>query len=1115
MVLLILTLEFLLSTIGSAIGWVLSFVFAFLPYALAALPIYILYRAARAVWPKLRSRLRRRRKPVSKTAVRAKAPARKAMPSSPLHVRAEAPPPSKSAAGKPPLARTYGEGMDILARQMRGPLRRGDIPWFLAFGVGGPALLATDASHVSWPEDGNTENGCWWFCEGAAILHAGADSADGSKLDASWPSLVAAMRKRPMRRPLDGILLMVGADELRAAAEREAPRKALAKRAEALRARLRAIRDDLGMVCPVHVVVVRAESLEGFGDLCAAIPATMLDSVLGWTSPHDWLLPFEPGRVGEAFDAMQSDLALLESNAFAAGTAGVRLPLLAPSLDTLRHPLALFLDGALGGAGDGNESGEPFPLRGIALTGACATATGGRRPAFARDLLPGRAFAEPGYGRPSETAFLQGRRRRRMAQATLAASAAVLSVAAWQGFAIVSAGTPAVAASVGDLRRALLSRDAVADGPMAGRVIAATAAMERDRLATPLLPTSLFSGFDEDKRRLASVTLRRAVLRPIRDALLPSATMTDLPPVTNARRVEDLPAFRRLAAQLDRIGGRRGALERYDRFRRNSGFDELLALAESVHGAVPRPPVTATDGFITRIAAGADLPNLDARTIAAAVRAESVQLAAPLAEELYTRNPLLLRGQALADRLRDLPQPPAAEDVEDTRKLVAAVTEVAGWPIAAALQDPSRGLPDAIKLALQKAAIADLPGRDTTDRITEALSTAATSARAAVLALEAPQVGRLLASGEGGALTLSPTVAALPGKMADALPAPTPDSAPAPAAAKPGSDTTKASPPPTQAAVAKPAAPEAKPVESSTAPSVAEPHPANPPARPPEPTAVVEANRVAANSPAPVLVEPPPPIRLSALPVPAAVPSILEAEPAVTKLAALFSQTLAGRFPFVHPDLARGTPDADPQDVRRFFAQLDENRAAVTKTATPELAAFLERMEAARPLLEAVFRSTPVSVRFTYGTNRAQEHGAEHIIDWSIRSGSGAVGASAGPAPLTWKAGQPLLLSFRWAAGSPYRPKNATASEAEAAAGDTLTLVERGPWALLRLLRSRSASVASTGDGTLLRIALPTQTIGGEPVRDTVLFVTASVGTGSRSSVPAQAFDLPVRFPQR
>lgn len=1090
MVLLILTLELVLSTIGSAIGWILSFVFAFLPYALAALPLYILYRAARAVWPKLRSRLPRRRKPAPKAAARARAPVRKAMQSSPLHVRAEAPPPSKAAAGKPPLARTYGEGLDILARQMRGPLRRGDIPWFLAFGVGAPALLATDPTHVGWPEDGSTENGCWWFCEGAAILHAGADSADGSKLDASWPSLVAAMRKRPMRRPLDGILLMVGADELRAAAEREAPRKALAKRAEALRARLRAIRDDLGMVCPVHVVVVRAEALDGFGDLCATVPAAMLDGVLGWTSPHDWLLPFEAGRVGEAFDAIQSDLALLEADAFAAGTAGVRLPLLAPSLDALRHPLALFLDGALGG--DGAE--EPFPLRGIALTGACATATGGRHPAFARDLLPGRAFAEPGYGRPSEAAFLQGRRRRRTAQAALAASAAVLSVAAWQGFATVSAGVPAVAASVGDLRRALLSHDAVADGPTAGRVIAATAAMERDRLATPLLPTSLFSGFDEDKRRLASVTLRRAVLRPIRDALLPSSALTDLPPAANPRRVEDLPAFRRLAAQLDRIGGRRGALERYDRFRRNSGFDELVALAESVHGAVPRSPLAATDGFITRIAAGADLPNLDARTIAAAVRAESVQLAAPLAEELYARNPLRLRTQALADRLSELPQPPTAEDVADLRRLVDAVTEAAGWPIAAALQDPSRGLPDAIKVALQKAAIADLPGRDTTDRITEALSTAATAARAAVLALEAPKVGHLLTSGEGGALTLSPSVAALPAQMADALPVPVPES-----------------PPP--AATAKPAAAEAKPVETAAVAPTAEPRPAPPPPPPPLPEPAAP-KRTAAVSPAPVVDESPPPVRLSALPVPAAVPPMPEAEPAVTKLAAIFSQSLAGRFPFVRPDLARGAPDADPQDVRRFFAQLDENRAAVTKGATPELAAFLERMESARPLLDAVVRSTPVNVRFTYGSNRAQEHGAEHIIDWSIRSGTGAVGASAGAAPLVWKAGQPLMLSFRWAAGSPFRPKNAMASEAEAAAGDTLTLVERGPWALLRLLKGRSAPTASTGEGTLLRIALPTQTIGGEPVRDTVLFMTASFGVGSRTTLPARALELPSRFPQ-
>lgn len=1094
MVLLILTLEFLLSTIGSAIGWILSFVFAYLSFLLAALPLYILYRATRSVWPKLRARLRRVRKPAAKAAARAKAPMRRAMPSSPLHVRAEAPPPSKAAAGKPPLARTYGEGLDILTRQMRGPLRRGDIPWFLAFGVGGPALLATDPTHVKWPEDGNTENGCWWFCEGAAILHAGADSADGSRLDASWPSLVAAIRKRPMRRPLDGILLMVGADELRAAAEREAPRKALAKRAESLRARLRAIRDDLGMVCPVHVVVVRTEALDGFADLCAAIPAAMLDGVLGWTSPHDWLLPFEPGRVGEAFDAIRSDLALLEADALATGTAGVRLPLLPASLETVRHPLALFLDGALGG----DDAAEPFPLRGIALTGACATATGGRRPAFARDLLPGRAFTGPGYGRPSEAAFLQSRRQRRIAQATLVVSAAVLSVAAWQGFATVSAGSAAIAAPVADLRRALLSRDAVVDGPMVGpmvgRIIAATAVMEHDRLATPLLPTSLFSGFDEDKRRLASVTLRRAVLRPIRDALLPSSALTDLPPVSNPRRVEDLPAFRRLAAQLDRIGGRRGALERYDRFRRNSGFDELLALADSVYDSVPRPPMAATDGFVTRIAAGADLPNLDARTIAVALRAESVQLAAPLAEELYTRNPLRLRAQALADRLHDLPQAPTGEDVADLGRLVDAVTEAAGWPIAAALQDPARGLPDAVKLALQKAAMADLPGRDTTDRITEALSTAAIAARAAVLALDTPSSGHILTSGEGGALALNPAVAALPAQLAARVVAKAPE----------------------EPASTQPAAPKSKPAEPTMpAPgaAVAEQRPAPPAPAPTEPKQVA----IASPPPAPIDASPParlPPLpSLPPLPAPSADLSAPAPDAAISKLDAIFSQSLAGRFPFVRSDLARGAPDADPKEVRRFFEQMDENRAAVMKAATPELAAFLEKMETARPLLDAVVRSAPVSVRFTYGTNRAQELGAEHIIDWSVRSGTSAVGASAGSDPLIWKAGQPLLLSFRWAAGSPYRPKNALASEAEAAAGDTLTLVERGPWALLRLLKGRSAS--ANGDGALLRIALPTQTIGGEPVRDTVLFMTASIAAGSRSALPTKAFDMPVKFPSR
>jgi type VI secretion system protein ImpL len=644
---------------------------------------------------------------------------------------------------------------------------------------------------------------------------------------------------------------------------------------------------------------------------------------------------------------------------------------------------------------------------------------------------------------------------------------------------------------------------------MVSRVLAATVRMERDRLATPLLPTSLFSGFDEDKRRLASVTLRRTVLRPIRDALLPSATLADLPPVPDPHRVEDLPSFRRLTAQFDRIADRRAALERYDRFRRSSGFDELLLLSESVFGAVAKPPVPATDGFITRIAAGADLPNLDARTIAAAVRAESVQLAAPLADELYTRNPLIVRSRALADRLGSLPEIPSTDEAEEVRRLVDALGEAAGWPIAAALQAPVRGLPEAIKLALEKAAIAELPGRDTTSRIAEALSTAATAARAEALALETPKVGRFLLADGDAAPTPSPAVAALPGALAAiARPAePLMPPAKAPEPAKQEATKQEAT---RQEATRQETAKQDLPKRDST-----EGEPAKPTANAPIP--VPASNPAPVPAPAAPMVEARP---VAVLPAPAPLPpTVLPDTGAVAKLAASFSQTLAGRFPFVRPDSTRGAPDADPQDVRRFYQLLDESRPALARGASPEQAAFLERMEAARPLLEAVARSTSLSVDLAYGTDRSREVGAEHIIDWSVRSGASAVGAANSAGPLAWKAGDPLLLSFRWAAGSPFRPKSSAANAAEAALGDTVTVAERGPWALLRLLKGRAAPAGTgSGSGTLLRIALPTQTIGGEAARDTVLFMTASVRAasagGARQSAPLRMPDLPVKFPQ-
>ncbi len=208
------------------------------------------------------------------------------------------------------------------------------------------------------------------------------------------------------------------------------------------------------------------------------------------------------------------------------------------------------------------------------------------------------------------------------------------------------------------------------------------------------------------------------------------------------------------------------------------------------------------------------------------------------------------------------------------------------------------------------------------------------------------------------------------------------------------------------------------------------------------------------------------------------------------RLAALFNQQLAGRYPFA----TAGAPPVEIANLARFFDafSVEEKpvRASLAKSpALPGTAAavgFLDQLDAVRafftPLLAPPVgnRGGGYDLRVAFRVNRGHERGADEIIAWSLDVGNTI--ASGDNAGASWFPDEPVTLRLRWAKNSPMLPY---------ARGDDPAVDERtaifhfaGPWSLLHLLIGHLAPPADIDPGSpdalpnLLKFTIPTSIAG-------------------------------------
>ncbi len=198
----------------------------------------------------------------------------------------------------------------------RGGLGLYELPWYVIIGAPGSGkTTALKYSGLKFPLEqrsgrgalrgvGGTRNCDWWFTEEAVLLDTAGryttQDSDASADSAGWAEFLALLKKYRKRRPLNGVLLAISAQDL--ITQGQAGREA---HVAAARRRLNELNKELRIQLPVYVLVTKCDLIAGFSEYFDDMSQDDRAQVLGVTFPQDVTLKGEAANQFPAeFDAV-------------------------------------------------------------------------------------------------------------------------------------------------------------------------------------------------------------------------------------------------------------------------------------------------------------------------------------------------------------------------------------------------------------------------------------------------------------------------------------------------------------------------------------------------------------------------------------------------------------------------------------------------------------------------------------------------------------------------------------------------------------------------------------------------------------------------------------------
>jgi type VI secretion system protein ImpL len=213
------------------------------------------------------------------------------------------------------LRERFDEAVAFL-QQKRGRGSLYDLPWYIIIGAPGSGkTTALVNSGLHFPVEqrsgraalrgvGGTRNCDWWFTDEAVFLDTAGryttQDSDAGSDSAGWAEFVSLLRKYRRRRPVNGVLVAMSAQDLMT----QGP-GAREEHVAAVRRRLDELNDQLGIQLPVYLLITKCDLVAGFTEYFDDLTQEERAQVWGVTFPYDRTRNRDAARqLPEEFDAL-------------------------------------------------------------------------------------------------------------------------------------------------------------------------------------------------------------------------------------------------------------------------------------------------------------------------------------------------------------------------------------------------------------------------------------------------------------------------------------------------------------------------------------------------------------------------------------------------------------------------------------------------------------------------------------------------------------------------------------------------------------------------------------------------------------------------------------------